>query len=76
MSSLKIALLSALLSALVLVAPDAQAQFAVFDVASVTQLIQQAQHPDPAARGGAPAVRAGSDAVSSRPPVVGECSCC
>jgi type IV secretion system protein VirB5 len=43
MSSLKIALLSALLSALVLVASDAQAQLAVFDVASVTQLIQQAR---------------------------------
>src|SRR5579863_8351238 len=43
MSSLKIVLLSALLSALVLLAPDAQAQLAVFDVASVTQLIQQAR---------------------------------
>ena len=40
MSSLKIALLFALLSAL---APDARAQLAVFDVASVTQLIQQAR---------------------------------
>jgi type IV secretion system protein VirB5 len=40
MSSLKIALLFALFSAL---APDARAQLAVFDVASVTQLIQQAR---------------------------------
>lgn len=43
MSPHKIALLSALLSVLVLVAPEAQAQLAVFDVASVTQLVQQAR---------------------------------
>jgi type IV secretion system protein VirB5 len=43
MSSHKIALLSAMLPALMLATPDARAQLAVFDVASVTQLIQQAR---------------------------------
>jgi type IV secretion system protein VirB5 len=43
MSSQKIGLRAGLMSALMLAAPGAQAQLAVFDVASVTQLIQQAR---------------------------------
>jgi type IV secretion system protein VirB5 len=43
MSSLKTSLLAGLVPALMIAAPSAKAQFAVIDIASVTQLIQQAQ---------------------------------